>query len=88
MGSTWLGMRFDTASISKLFTSAGILQLIDQGRLDFEPGVIEFLGIDDSTIARDVNVYHLLTHTSGSGDDSEEEDGEIHKVVCCQKENR
>jgi hypothetical protein len=30
----------------------------------------------DTAIAREVNVYHLLTHTSGIADDAEEENGE------------
>jgi len=34
------------------------------------------LGLEDTAISSMVNVYHLLTHTSGMGDDAEEEDGE------------
>ncbi len=70
---------FDTASITKLFTSVAILQLIDRGLIDFDTGVIDFLGLKDTTISKEVNVSHLLTHTSGIGDDSEEEDGEIYE---------
>ena len=71
-----MAVRFDTASITKLFTSIATLQLIDQGLLAFDTGVIDFLGLDDTTISREVNVFHLLTHTSGIGDDCEEEGGE------------
>ena len=59
-----LDMRFDTASITKLFTSVATLQLIDRELLAFDTGVIDFLALEDTTISRDVTVYHLLTHTS------------------------
>ena len=71
--------RFDTASITKLFTAVAALQLIDRGQFDFETRVIDFLGLKDTAISEDVNVFHLLTHTSGIGDDSEEEDGEVYE---------
>jgi CubicO group peptidase (beta-lactamase class C family) len=71
-----LDMRFDTASITKLFTSIATLQLIDQGKINFDTGVIDFLELNDTTISKDVKVFHLLTHSSGIGDDCEEENGE------------
>jgi CubicO group peptidase (beta-lactamase class C family) len=74
-----LDIRFDTASITKLFTSVATLQLIDEGALDFDTGVIDFLELQGTAISREVNVFHLLTHTSGIADDSEEEDGEIYE---------
>jgi CubicO group peptidase (beta-lactamase class C family) len=80
-------MRFDTASITKLFTSVAILQLIDQGALAFETGVIDFLGLEDTTISRQVNVHHLLTHSSGIGDDCEEEAGENYEDLWQTKPN-
>ena len=73
------GMRFDTASITKLFTAVATLQMIDQGEYTFETGVIDFLGLEDTSISREVNVFQLLTHTSGIGDDAEEEDGELYE---------
>ena len=74
--SNTMDMRFDTASITKLFTSVATLQLIDQELLDFKTSAIDFLGLEETAISGEVNVYHLLTHTSGIGDDCEEEDGE------------
>ncbi len=71
-----LDLRFDTASMTKLFTAVATLQLIDQGKFGLETAVIPYLGIDDTTISDDVTVYHLLTHSSGIGDDAEEENGE------------
>jgi CubicO group peptidase (beta-lactamase class C family) len=74
-----LDMRFDTASITKLFTTVAILQLIDQNLLTFETRVIEYLGLEGTKISNAVNVFHLLTHTSGIGDDCEEEDGCVYE---------
>ena len=71
-----LTTRFDTASVTKLFTAVATLQLIDRGALAFDTPVIHFLGLQDTTISHDVNVFHLLTHTSGIADDAEEESGE------------
>lgn len=82
-----LDMRFDTASVTKLFTSVATLQLIDQGLLAFDTGVISFLELDDTTISREVNVFHLLTHTSGIGDDCEEEAGESYEDLWKTKPN-
>jgi len=82
-----LDVRFDTASITKLFTTVGILQLIDRQLLTFETGAIEFLGLEGTSISREVNVFHLLTHTSGIGDDCEEEDGEVYEDLWRTKPN-
>ena len=82
-----LETRFDTASITKLFTAVATLQLIDQGLLSFNTAVINFLGLKDTTISGEVNVFHLLTHTSGIGDDVEEEDGEDYEDVWKTKPN-
>ena len=71
-----LATRFDTASVTKLFTSVATLQLIERGVLAFDTPVIDFLGLQDTAISRAVNVFHLLTHTSGIADDVEEESGE------------
>ena len=82
-----LDMRFDCASVTKLFTSVATLQLIEQGLLAFDTRVIDFLGLQGTAISRDVNVYHLLTHTSGIADDAEEEDGEDYADVWKTRSN-
>lgn len=71
-----LAMRFNTASITKLFTAVAVLQLIDRGLLSFDTRAIPYLDLRDTAISEAVNVYHLLTHTSGIADDAEEEAGE------------
>lgn len=82
-----LDVRFDTASITKLFTSIATLQLIDRKVLAFDTGVIDFLALEDTTISKEVTIYHLLTHTSGIGDDCEEEDGEVYEDLWKTKPN-
>ena len=68
-----LDMRFNTASITKLFTSVAVLQLIDRGLLGFDTRAVPFLELRDTAISEDVNIFHLLTHTSGIGDDADED---------------
>lgn len=82
-----LNIRFDTASITKLFTAVSIMQLIDQGKLSFDTSVINLLALKDTQISEGVTVYHLLTHTSGIGDDAEEEDGELYEDLWKTKPN-
>ena len=82
-----MDVRFDTASITKLFTTVGILQLIDQNKLSLETSAIDYLGLEDTKISKDVNVFHLLTHTSGIGDDCEEENGEVYEDLWKTKPN-
>lgn len=82
-----LGTRFDTASITKLFTAVATLQLIDQGQLSFDTSAIDYLGLAGTAIAKEVTVYHLLTHTSGIADDADEEAGESYEAVWANKPN-
>lgn len=79
--------RFDTASITKLFTTVAILQLIDKGDISFETKVIDFLDIKETTISNGVNIFHLLTHTSGIADDADEEEGEDYEEIWKVKPN-
>jgi len=49
--------------------------------LSFETGVIDFLELSDTAISQDVNVFHLLTHTSGIAGDADEEAGESYEAI-------
>jgi CubicO group peptidase (beta-lactamase class C family) len=82
-----LDTRFDTASITKLFTAVATLQLIDQGLLTFDTPVVERLHLEGTPLSRDVTVFHLLTHTSGIGDDADEEAGERYEDLWRAKPN-
>jgi len=82
-----LDTRFDTASITKLFTSAAALQLVDAGRLALDTPIHDILDLRDTAIDPRVTVFHLLTHTSGIGDDCEEEDGERYEDLWIDRPN-
>ncbi len=71
-----LETRFDTASITKLFTSVAVLQLVGRGLLDLDASIHKYVDLAGTTISRDITLRHLLTHTSGLADDADEEAGE------------
>jgi CubicO group peptidase (beta-lactamase class C family) len=79
-----LDTRFDTASITKLFTSVAVLQQVDAGRLDLEASIHEYVDLGGSAIGTDVTLLHLLTHTSGIADDVDEEAGEDYDAFWAQ----
>ena len=82
-----LDTRFDTASVTKLFTAIATLQLIDRGLLGFDTPVVERLGLEGTLLSEEINVFHLLTHTSGIGDDADEEAGERYEDLWKAKPN-
>ncbi|MFM9878407.1 MAG: serine hydrolase domain-containing protein [Rhodoglobus sp.] len=82
-----LDTRFDTASITKLFTSVAVLQLVGRGDLDLEASVHQYVDLDGTTISPDVTLLHLLTHTSGIADDADEEAGEVYSDLFVDKPN-
>lgn len=58
--------KFCIASISKLITATGVLQLVEQGKIDLNEKVGTYLPEYPNAIIRDsATVHHLLTHTSG-----------------------
>jgi len=79
--------RFDIASITKVFTAAAVMQLVERGTMALETPVMPYLGIEGTRISDDVTVYHCLTHTSGIGDDADEEAGEDYELLFVDKPN-
>ena len=83
----WQGRPVDVASVSKLFTSVAVLQLVAAGRLDLDASIHEYVDLTSITIAPAVTLRHLLTHTSGIADIAEENEGEnyaeVFRVVPC-----
>jgi D-alanyl-D-alanine carboxypeptidase len=57
---------FAIASVTKTFTAAIALQLVDEGRVDLDAAVTDYL--PGLTLARGVSVRQLLSHTSGIAD--------------------
>lgn len=82
-----LDIRFDTASITKLFTAVATLQRVDAGAFTLDESVIDYLGLEGTRISRAVTARHLLTHTSGIGDDADEEAGEDYADLFRDKPN-
>lgn len=82
-----LNTRFDTASITKLFTATAILQLIEEHLLDFSDSVIKVLGLQGTKISKEVTIFQLLTHSSGIADDADEEMGEDYTSLFINKPN-
>nr|MBA3340152.1 beta-lactamase family protein [Geodermatophilaceae bacterium] len=77
--------RFDTASITKLFTGIAALQLVGEGRLALDASITNIVDLAGTTISADVTVRHLLTHTSGIADDADEEAGEDYAALWIDK---
>ncbi len=82
-----LETRFDTASITKLFTAMAALQLVDQGRLSLDTPAVDYLGLQGTAISPDATLFHLLTHSSGIADDADEEAGEDYADLWINKAN-
>ena len=76
-----LETRFDTASTTKLFTAVAALQQVDAGAFGLDKSAIGYLSLEGTAISPDVTVRHLLTHTSGIGDDADEEAGESYEAI-------
>ncbi|KGN38036.1 serine hydrolase [Knoellia subterranea] len=56
---------FDMASVSKLFTSIAVVQLIEERRVELEAAVADYLPEFAASGKESVTIRHLLTHTSG-----------------------
>lgn len=65
----WEPMRtdtvFDLASVSKLFTSIAVVQLVEEGRVSLDSPVAAYLPEFAANGKAGVTVQQLLTHTSG-----------------------
>jgi CubicO group peptidase (beta-lactamase class C family) len=82
-----LQTRFDTASVTKLFTAVAALQLVERGAFGLETSVTGYLELEGTTISPAVTPYHLLTHTSGIADDADEEAGERYEDLWVDEPN-
>ena len=76
-----LDTRFDTASITKLFTAVVVLQAVEEGLLTLDTRAVDYLGLTGTSIHPDVTLGQLISHTSGMGDDADEEAGEDYAEV-------
>lgn len=64
--------RFRLGSVTKMFTAMAIMQLVEQGKVDLEAPVEQYitdLKIKQLKPGNPVRIRHLLTHTSGFTDE-------------------
>ena len=60
---------FRLGSISKVFTATAVMQLVEQGKLDLDRDVSNYLDFPiPKTYPEPITLRHLLTHTSGFED--------------------
>jgi CubicO group peptidase (beta-lactamase class C family) len=61
--------KFNLGSMNKMFTSVGIMQLVEQGVVSLDDPLSEYA--DESWFPKEmadkITIHHLLTHTSGLG---------------------
>lgn len=61
-----IGTKFNIASITKMFTAVAALQLFEQGKIDLNKPIGNYLpDYPNETVRKSVTVHQLLTHTSG-----------------------
>ena len=61
---------FRIASVTKLFTYTAVMQLVEEGRLDLEADVNEYLDFRiPDTHPEPITLIHLMTHTAGFEED-------------------
>lgn len=65
-----LDTKFNIGSMNKMFTAVAVLQLVEQKKLSLSDPLSKFVGPDwlPSEFAKQIQIQHLLCHTSGLGD--------------------
>lgn len=79
--------KFDTASITKVFTAAAILQLVQEKKLKLSDCITQIIDLQGTEISPRVTIEQLLNHTSGIHDDAEEEAGEPYSALFAASPN-
>jgi CubicO group peptidase (beta-lactamase class C family) len=64
--------KYKIASITKLFTSVLIMQLVEQGKIDLAKPIATYLPRYRGEGAQKVSIFHLLTATSGIASNEQE----------------
>ncbi len=63
--------KFRLASLSKQFTAAALLILEQNGVVDFDTPINNYLNSVESELFKKITIHHLLSHSSGLGRDIE-----------------
>jgi len=79
---------FNTGSVSKTFVAYGILQLAKEGKLSLEDDLYKYFSdFKNSSIAKKIKLYHLLTHTSGLPDNRRVSEDSVFYLTAKDEEN-
>lgn len=75
--------RFQTASVSKLFTAVALLRQVARGEADLDAPLVDWLPDDrrPSTLDGAATLRHFLTHTSGISDYFDEQGDEGYEAI-------
>jgi CubicO group peptidase (beta-lactamase class C family) len=79
---------FNVGSISKTFVAFGILQLAKENKLSLDDNIYKYFpDFKDSSIAKKIKIYHLLTHTSGLPDIRKVQEDSVFFLTAKDEEN-
>jgi CubicO group peptidase (beta-lactamase class C family) len=62
--------RYNVASMGKMFTAVAIAQLVERAHLSFTDTIDRYIAGFPPEVGGKVTIHHLLTHTSGMGDEA------------------
>lgn len=82
-----LDTKFDTASVTKTYTAAAVLLLVQRGLLRLDDRICSIIDLAGTKIPAEVTIEQLLNHTSGIADDADEEAGEDYAALFVDKPN-
>ncbi|PHN07354.1 serine hydrolase [Flavilitoribacter nigricans] len=57
--------KFRIGSITKQFTAMAVMKLVEEGKIDLEAPIVDYLADYPEEIGKKVSIHHLLTHSSG-----------------------
>ena len=72
--------KFRLASITKQFTAILIMQLVEEGIIDFNGKLSDYLPYYKKTTGDKITIHHLLTHTSGILNLTNKPENEFNKI--------
>ena len=79
---------FNVGSISKTFVAFAILKLAKENKLSLDDDLYKYFpDFKDSSIAKKVKLYHLLTHTSGLPDSRKTVEDSVFYLTAKDEEN-
>jgi CubicO group peptidase (beta-lactamase class C family) len=79
---------FNLGSISKTFVAYGILKLAEEGRLFLDDNLHKYFSdFKNPALAKKIQIYHLLTHTSGLPDNRKIKEDSVFYLFAKDEEN-